>query len=34
MDDFETEGEQRDVFSDGKAGERVAKMIGEEKWIR
>jgi len=31
---FEPKGKQRDVFGDGKAGERVAKMIGEEKWIR
>ena len=28
---FEPKGKQRDVFGDGKAGERVAKMIGEEK---
>ena len=32
--DFEPKGKQRDVFGDGKAGERVAKMIEEEKWIR
>ena len=32
--DFEPKGEQRDVFGDGKAGEVIAKIIGEEKWIR
>jgi len=32
--DFEPEGERRDVFGDGKAGEVIAKIIGEEKWIR
>ncbi|MCW3137391.1 MAG: UDP-N-acetyl glucosamine 2-epimerase [Methanophagales archaeon] len=26
--DFEPEGEQRDVFGDGKAGERVVEVIG------
>ena len=26
--DFEPKGEQRDVFGDGKAGERVEKIIG------
>jgi len=31
VDDFEPKGKQRDAFGDGKAGERVAKMIGEEK---
>ena len=31
---FEPKGKQRGVFGDGKAGERVAKMIGKEKWIR
>jgi len=28
---FEPKRKQRDAFGDGKAGERVAKMIGEEK---
>ena len=32
--DFEPKGKQRDVFGDGKAGEVIAKIIGEEKWIR
>jgi len=31
---FEPKGKQRDVFGDGKASERVAKIIGEAKWIR
>ena len=29
---FEPKGKQRDVFGDGKAGEVIAKIIGEEKW--
>ena len=32
--DFEPKGKQRDVFGDGKAGEVIVKIIGEEKWIR
>ena len=31
---FEPKGKQRDVFGDGKAGEVIAKIIGEVKWIR
>jgi len=31
--DFEPKGKQSDVFGDGKAGERVAKRIGEEKQV-